>query len=113
MTPGRRTDQTEAEVTKAIRSTLKTLGVFHWKVHQGLGSVPGVPDILGCYKGKLLGIEVKTRRGTLSDHQRRFIDQINREGGIAFVARSIDDVIAGLGVENRFLPLGQGVRRER
>lgn len=95
--------QSEKEITKAIRGVLKTLGIFHWKVMQGLGCAPGVPDILGIYQGKMLGIEVKTKNGKPSDHQKRFIDMINREGGLAFVARSVDDVIDGLGVRDRFL----------
>lgn len=95
--------QSEREITKAIRGTLKVLGIFHWKVLQGLGSTPGVPDILGIFDKKMLAIEVKTEKGKLSDHQQRFLDRINREGGIAFVARSIDDVINGLGVRDRFL----------
>ena len=95
--------ESEKDITKAIRSVLKTLGVFHWKAMQGLGSVPGVPDILGIWKGRMLGIEVKTESGKPSDHQKRFIDMINREGGIAFVARSVNDVIDGLGVKDRFL----------
>jgi len=47
---------TEREITAGIRHLLKTLGIFHWKVHQGLGSTPGVPDILGIWHGKILGI---------------------------------------------------------
>lgn len=89
----KRRNPTEKEITKEIRSALKVLGIFHWKVHQGLGSVPGVPDILGIYKGRMLGIEVKTKNGKLSDHQKRFMARINGNGGIAFVARSASDVI--------------------
>ena len=99
----KKSPQSEKEITKAIRGTLKALGIFHWKVLQGLGSTPGVPDILGIWQGKLLGIECKTQKGKLSHHQEKFIERINREGGIAFVARSIDDVIDGLGVRDRFI----------
>ena len=63
---------------------------------QGLGSTPGVPDIVGIFKGRFLGIEVKTERGKLSDHQKHFIDRINASGGIAFVARSYQDVVEKL-----------------
>ncbi|HBJ74611.1 MAG TPA: hypothetical protein DDY86_03620 [Syntrophaceae bacterium] len=95
--------QSEKEITKAIRFVLRTLGIFHWKVWQGLGSVPGVPDIIGIYKGRMLGIEVKTAGGKISKHQQHFIDMIKREGGIAFVARSVQDVVDHLGVKGRFL----------
>lgn len=96
-------DQSEKEITRAVRSVLKGLGIFHWKAMQGLGSTPGVPDILGIYNGRLLGIEVKTRGGKVSEYQQKFIDAINQRGGIAFVVRSVDDLIAKLGVKDRFL----------
>lgn len=93
----------EAALTRSIRQVLKTLGIFHWKQHQGLGSTPGVPDIIGIWNGKMLGIEIKTARGKVSERQQAFIDRINSAGGLAFVARSVEDVIKGLGVQDRFL----------
>jgi len=93
----------EKDITKAIRDFLNALGIFHWKVHQGLGSEKGAPDIIGIYQGRLLGIEVKVPRGQPSENQKQFIAAINRAGGIAFVARSVDDVIKALGLEDRVL----------
>lgn len=93
----------EKAITQAIRGLLRSLNIFHWKEHGGLGSAPGVPDIVGCYQGRMLAIEVKTDRGRVSEHQQRFIDNINAAGGLAFVARSVDDVIVALGFQNRFL----------
>ena len=66
-------------------------------------SVPGIPDIIGCFKGRMIGIEVKSQKGTVSEYQKAFIDRINQAGGLAFVARSLDDVIEGLGLQDRFL----------
>ena len=41
--------QTEAELTSAIRSLLKTVGVFAWKNWSGPMTHPkGIADILGC-----------------------------------------------------------------
>jgi hypothetical protein len=95
--------QSEAEITNAIRGLLKSLGVWHWKQWQGPMSQPkGVADILGIFDGRFLAIEVKRHGGQLRPKQQRFIDRVRIEGGIAFVARSVDDVISGLGVEDRF-----------
>lgn len=52
----------------------------------------GVSDILGCIDGKLVCIEVKSATGRLSDNQKKFIEMIENAGGIAGVARNIDDV---------------------
>lgn len=58
----------------------------------------GVADILGCLPdGRFLAIEVKTPKGRLTPEQRLFLGQIQASGGVSFVARSIDDVIRGLG----------------
>jgi hypothetical protein len=58
-----------------------------------------VADILGCYKGRLLAIEVKAPGGRLSDHQQVFMARVTKEGGIAIVAYSVDAVIGQLGLQ--------------
>ena len=82
----------EREITKQIREYLAIQHVFHWKNWQGLGSAPGVADILGIYKGKPLAIEVKTEKGKLSTNQALFLEQFRAEGGIAIIARSVSDI---------------------
>lgn len=52
----------------------------------------GVSDILGIYQNKFMAIEVKSSKGKLSIEQRQFIDEVKENGGIAFVARSVEDV---------------------
>ncbi len=89
----------ESDITKQIRDYLKIRQVFHWKQIQGLGSAKGVSDILGIYKGKPLAIEVKTSKGKLSENQIYFLQNFKREGGIAFVARSVEDVEKNLRLE--------------
>ena len=101
----------ENRITRAIRQVLSGLGIFHWKVMQGMGSTPGCPDIVGIWPphldehtaGQFIGIEVKTPGGVLSKHQERFLDSIKRSGGIGIVCRDVDDVIDGLGIRKRFL----------
>lgn len=85
----------ETEVTAAIRSVLAAHGIWVWKQWQGPMSSPrGVSDLIGIAPGgRFLAVEVKTERGRLSAHQERFLEQVRRHGGIAFVARSMDDAI--------------------
>lgn len=60
--------------------------------------INGVSDILGMFHGgRWLAIEVKSRKGRLSPEQSLFIDEINAGGGMAFVARSVQDVIDQFG----------------
>lgn len=72
-------------------------GVFRKQVSRY--AINGVSDILGIYKGRMLAIEVKRPQNKeRPDHQTHFINMINRHGGIAFFATSIDDVVRGLEV---------------
>jgi len=118
MAPGLKTaknQQSETSLTNAVRSMLKGIGYFHWKQWQGPMSQPkGVSDILGILPdGRMFAIEMKrpgwtppgpdTKAFRHHRNQQRFIDTINDNGGVAFFATSIDDVIAGLGIQDRFL----------
>lgn len=60
----------------------------------------GVADLLGIYRGKPFACEIK-RPGSyhVSPEQKAFIEEFNRKGGIAFIAKSIEDVKKGLGIE--------------
>lgn len=87
----------EKEITAEIRQYLQVKKIFHWKVWQGLGSVAGVPDIIGVLEGgKALFIEVKTEKGKVSDKQASFLENVQRLGAIAFVARNLNDVSSRL-----------------
>jgi len=97
---------TEKEVTIQIRQVLKICRIFNWKHWQGPMSYPkGISDILGVYKGRFLAIEVKRPGGRVSPEQRAFIERINDEGGIGFVAYSVDDVVDKLDLNVKLQPL--------
>lgn len=66
-------------------------------------SEKGIPDILGIWQGRMLGIEVKRPSGKVSPEQEAFMLRINEAGGLAFVAHSVKDVIENLGIKDRFL----------
>ncbi len=55
----------------------------------------GVSDIIGIlWDGRFLAIEVKTpkRRKMVSLAQETFLNEVNKAGGVGFVACSVDDV---------------------
>jgi hypothetical protein len=84
----------ESDITKQIRDYLNLRHIFHWKNWSGLGSLPGIPDIIGVIPGgRMLLIEVKTERGRLSEKQKEFIEKAQKQGALAFVAKCIEDVI--------------------
>jgi hypothetical protein len=54
--------------------------------------IRGVADVLGIWQGRPLAIEVKTKTGRVSPHQKEFLAMWTAAGGIGFVARSVEDV---------------------
>lgn len=62
------------------------------KTQAGLSGA-GSSDLVGFSNtGQFIAIEVKTKTGRVSLDQQRFIDAVNAAGGLAFVARSAEDV---------------------
>jgi hypothetical protein len=88
----------EKEIKSEIRRYLKIRGFFCWNQWQGQMSVKGVPDIVGLFpkSGRLFAVEVKTDRGRVRPEQQDFMDRINAEGGLAFVAHSVEEVMERL-----------------
>lgn len=83
----------EKKVENKIKKYLDSLGAYYLKVHGSAYQPAGVPDVLASINGKFVGIEVKKPvGGVVSDLQKHHILKIKNSGGIAFVARSVDDV---------------------
>lgn len=89
-------------------SYLAHLGIFAWRQNQGMTTehgrvrsfrgLKGVSDVLGILPdGRFLAIECKAATGNPSPEQIAFLEAIRARGGVAFVARSLEDVKAGLG----------------
>ena len=58
----------------------------------------GAPDLIGqLTDGRMLAVEVKRPSCRLRPEQTAFLDVVRRHGGVAFVARSVDDVKEQLG----------------
>ncbi len=60
----------------------------------------GAPDLIGQLAdppGVMLCVEVKRPSGKLRPDQHAFLDTVRKQGGVAFVARSVDDVKEQLG----------------
>lgn len=92
---------TEKEITKEIRRFLDFKRIWHWKEYTGgMFGQTGISDILGCWKGRFIAIEVK-RPGHKTESkrlmkQKKFIEDVKRAGGIGFFAESVQNVIDNL-----------------
>lgn len=99
---------TEADALRQISGYLLTKGYFFWRNNTGafVGDYKGKSrfvryghkgsgDILGLTKeGKFFSIEVKRKGKKASPDQNRFMTEVLLSKGIAFVAYSVDDVMA-------------------
>ena len=58
-------------------------------------AAPGVSDLIGWTEGgRVVAIEVKAGRRQPTDEQAAFIELVRRSGGLAGVARSVEDAWA-------------------
>lgn len=63
-------------------------------IHRSLakGQKKGFPDLLILFKGKCLGIEIKTTTGRQSKEQKEIEQQFKKNGAEYYIVRSLEDV---------------------
>ena len=101
----------ETRIMKDIQLELAKMGCRLFRNNVGMlkdhvggivrfGLCPGSSDLIGYmpHKGQavFVAVEVKTFKGIVTTVQQRFIDAVNKAGGIAFVARSVEEAKDGL-----------------
>ena len=92
----------EAKVLAKIMRWLKTSASSGWwvKIHGGPYQRSGIPDIIGCYCGRLVGIETKSPAAyrkpghDLSALQKATLEDIKHSGGATLVTYDVEEVKA-------------------
>lgn len=101
------TDPLEKEIQKQVMDYLWLVGAVPIRINSGAfggeykgkkrfvraNSEPGCSDILACYRGRFLAIEVKRQKTATTEKQKAFLDKVDRAGGRAWVVRSVDDIV--------------------
>jgi len=82
----------EQQYQSKIVKYLESRGAYVIKVVAA--SKKGVPDVIACYKGQFIAIEVKTplTRSNTSKLQEYNLDKIAEAGGQSGIAVHIDDI---------------------
>ena len=76
----------EKKLENQIKKYLKDNGAYIVKYHGGTYSKSGVPDLLVCYRGIFLGLEIKkSSGGKVTELQEYHINQIQDAGGYASI----------------------------
>lgn len=78
-------------------------------------STKGVADIIGIYDGRFLAIEIKmqgwkppapgTKQYKHYREQCEFLEEVERNGGIGFFVKSVDEVIERLDLKCKVIPM--------
>ena len=82
----------EQQYQSKIVKYLESRGAYVIKVVAA--SKKGIPDVIACYKGQFIAIEVKTplTRSNTSKLQEYNLDKIAEAGGQSGIAVDIDDI---------------------
>lgn len=88
----------ENTITRSILAELKKLGPDCWarKIECNARQGAGIPDILCCYMGRFLALEVKRPGGRMTALQADTVKAINEAGGKAVVVTCMDDVMKAI-----------------
>lgn len=88
--------QPEYRVVQNMKKLIRSRGGWCVKIHGGPYQDTGTPDILACYKGRFIAIEVKTSRGVTRPEQKITQRAITGSGGYALITHMIGDVADAL-----------------
>lgn len=81
----------EKSVDNAVLALLVERGAWHYKNYSAQHNPSGVPDIIACYNGYAVFIEDKRADGessAVSFLQKKHLQHITEQGGVAIVAKS-------------------------
>jgi len=96
----------ERDVLKAVIAELRRLGACVERIDvqgkitwsgDGEGRLVssqmlGLPDVIGCYQGRFLGVEVKRKGGRVSGDQLGALQRLQAAGGLVCIACGIEEL---------------------
>ena len=84
---------TEGAIQRAIIKALREHGCYVLNVHGSSAMDAGTPDLLACYGGRFVGMEVKQPGAYPTKIQKARLRQIAEAGGVSGVVRSVGDAL--------------------
>lgn len=88
--------QPEARLGHKIKDAVEARGAFVFKVHGSGMMQAGLPDLIVCYKGRYIGLEVKMPGNSASKVQQLIHGRIHAAGGLAVVVYNVDEALSVL-----------------
>ena len=84
----------ESDLQRRVLQWLNSVGAYAINIHGHEMQESGIPDILFCMKGLFGAIELKMPGNKPSKLQEYHMERIDKAGGVAFVAYSLEQVQA-------------------
>lgn len=75
----------ENKIKKYIKDEIQKSWGF--KFHAGTYTQSGIPDLIYCINGRFVAIEVKKEKGKPTELQKRKIQKIIQDGGVAVIVK--------------------------
>src|SRR5690349_7861868 len=85
--------QPEARLSRTIMAALRARGAFVFKIWGNEKMMAGLPDIIGCYRGRFIAVETKMPGGRLSKVQLHVITKLRAAGARVVVAHSVSEAL--------------------
>jgi hypothetical protein len=83
----------EVKLYKSVKKALDGMDVWWMKIHGGPMQRPGVPDLLIVVDGLAVFVELKADGKNATPLQEHVMAGIRKAGGVAIVARSVEEVV--------------------
>ncbi len=87
----------ETKIKNQCHAFLKKHNIFHFKLSDKWYG--GIPDILILWHGEAIWVELKTEKGVLSEIQKWTISQLQTQGCMVYVVRSVqqlEEILRGI-----------------
>lgn len=92
----------ERYIVKKSLERLRARGGFWIKIHGSPLQIAGIPDIIGCYRGRFVGMEAKrTAEGRPTKIQAYQLERIRAAGGVTALIHSAEMAEAVLDMIDR------------
>ena len=82
----------ETGIMKKIEQYLRDNRILFIRVNADATTV-GVPDIIACFRGVLVGLEIKTPEGKPTELQKRIVQAIKDSGGWGGFPTSLEEAV--------------------
>lgn len=87
----------ESDLQRKIKARLEREfpGSFWTKIHGGPHQQAGLPDLVGCVMGRLIGLEIKLpgKEGTMTPRQTEVLAKLTAAGATASMVTNEDDAV--------------------